>query len=341
AWDAVRRNWPLVKRVYALFEMLQDWACMSVSGSEHGRRWTDTSSYGGYIGFRQMAKQVGDDDAWHEAIYLHAKHAAMRMAMFNGGTYLHQFYGSKPWMVLHSFFEDAGNFVTTYEPNRNGSMLYDPDDLRGEEMVVQRFSFYSLVAEGTGYECPDMFYELMPVLTREFVSLYRKLFPDWNAGKFCEQMNQRHSPSGGITLYEMLLFQLRDPEIGTATIRQQFDAVRANDLIRRHMRGFYRRNNASHEYIEAMLETRDDPAWLEDWQSCTILSAAYDRQQRKASLALDAPADCKVQLGGQDPPKVDLNGKPLEKGNRKAGWVYSGKSLEVFVPHGGTLEIYY
>ncbi|MBC8443112.1 hypothetical protein H8D79_00145, partial [PVC group bacterium] len=77
-WEVVKRNWQLVKGIYGLFEMLQDWACMSVSGSEHGRRWTDTASYGGYIGFRELARHVGDTEARHDGVYLHAKHGAMR-----------------------------------------------------------------------------------------------------------------------------------------------------------------------------------------------------------------------------------------------------------------------
>jgi len=343
AWDVVKKNWARVKGVYGLFEMLQDWACMSVSGSEHGRRWTDTSSYGGYIAFREMARRVGDEPAWQEGVYLHAKHAAMRMALFDSGAYISRFYAAKPWKVQHSFPEMARDFKTTYEPVRfGGPITFQPDELRGDDLIIQRWSFYSLVAEGTGYECPDMFFTLMPEATREFVRLYDRLYPEWRTEAFCKAMNDRHSPSGGITLYEMLLFELRDPAIPTATIRQQFQPIQQADLIRRCLKGFYGRWNAAHEYVHALLETRDDPAWLEDWSGGDVLSADYDRATRQATLRWTARGHGRLQLGGAEPRKVELDGRGLPRAaGTDAGWSYEDGRLRIRLPRGGTVAVFY
>jgi len=339
AWDVVRRNWPLVKRIYGLFEMLQDWACMSVSGSEHGRRWTDTSSYGGYLAFAEMARRVGDWDAWREGVYLHAKHAAMRLAMFHNGAFIHRFYAAKPWKVQHSFPEMARDFNTTFEPVRFGGPLkFTPDELRGDDLVVQKLSLYSLVAEGAGWECPDMLFALQPAATSEFVRLYDKLYPEWRTAEFCGAMNQKHSPSGGITLYEMMLFELRDPAVATATVRRHFEDIRQGDLIRRFLKGFYGRWNAAHEYAAVLVETRDDPSWLEDWTGADIVSAEYDRGARQATLRLTAPGKCGLQLGGTEPKRVTFNGQPLAGAT---GWSFTRGRLLISLPSSGVVEIGY
>lgn len=339
AWDVVRRNWPLVKRIYGLFEALQDWACMSVSGSENGRRWTDTSSYGGYLAFAEMARHVGDEAAWREGVYLHAKHAAMRLAMFNNGAFIHRFYAAKPWKVQHSFPEMARDFNTTFEPVRFGGPLkFTPDELRGDDLVIQRVSLYSLVAEGTGWECPDMLFTMQPEPTSEFVRLYDKLYPEWRTAEFCKAMNDKHSPSGGITLYEMMLFELRDSAVNTATVRRHFEEIRQGDLIRRFLKGFYGRWNAAHEYTAALAETRDDPAWLEDWIGADIISAEYDRDARRAVLKLTAPGKCSLQLGGAEPKRVTFNGQSLA---RPTGWSFARGRLSISLPSGGVVEVGY
>lgn len=223
-WDVVRKNWKLVKGIYRLFESFHDWACMSASGCEHGRRWTDTTSYGGYVGFREMARRVGDMEAWQRAVYLHAKHAALRLAMFNSGTYVNTYYAAKPWKVHHDFVEMARDYSSLlYEPLRWGTLPFLPNELQGDDVLIHRNSLYSLVAEGPIYECPDMFYTLMPEATAEFVRLYNEHFPAWTTEAFCQSLNERHRPSGGITALAMLLFQLRDPTIETAVIERQFD----------------------------------------------------------------------------------------------------------------------
>lgn len=343
AWDVVRKNWSVVKGAYGLFEMLQDWACMSVSGSEHGRRWTDTSSYGGYVAFREMAKAIGDSEAWEEAVYLHAKHAAMRLALFNNGTFIHRYYAAKPWKVQHSFPENPREFNTAYEPVRfGGHITFKPDDLRGGDLVIQKWSLYSLVGEGTGYECPDMLYALQPEATREFVRLYKQHYPEWPTEAFCKAMNAVHSPAGGITLYQMLLFELRDLAVPTAAILQQFEEVEKADLIRRHLRGFYGRWNAAHEYAHALLETREDPAWLEHWSGGDVLSADYDRATRQATLRWTARGPGQLQLGGAEPRKVELDGRgwPRTAGT-EGGWSYEAGRLLIRLPRGGTVAISY
>lgn len=339
AWEVVRRNWPLVKRAYGLFEVLQDWACMSVSGSENGRRWTDTSSYGGYVAFPEMARRVGDDDAWREGVYLHAKHAAMRLALFHNGSFIHRFYGAKPWLVQHSFPELARDFNTTFEPVRfGGPLTFAPDELRGADRVIQKLSLYSLVAEGTGWLCPDLLFSLQPAATSGFVRRYNQLYPEWRTAAFCKAMNDKHSPSGAITVYELMLFELRDPAVPTETVRQHFAEIRNADLIRRFLKGFYGRWNAAHDYTAALVETREDPVWLEDWTSADIISAEYDAGRRTATLRVVASGGGTLQFGGAEPKRVELDGRTLSRGT---GWKHARGRLTVVLPRGGNLVLGY
>ena len=345
SWDIVKRNWELVKGIEGLFEVLQDWACMSASGCESGARWTDTSCYPGYIGFRELAREVGDEPAWRRGVYLHAKHAAMRLAMFNLGTTINRFYDAKPWQVAHSMVERPEQFEipTLVECQRIGRQVFAPDDLRGENLVVQKWSYYSLVAEGVGYECPDLFYRLMPRQTSEFHALYKKLYPEWSSEAFCAELNRRHGATGGITAYELMLFEVRDPAVPTATVRENFRRVAEQDLVRRFLKVFYQRNNACHEYLHALVETRDDPAWLEDWSGADLAAASFDQPRRCASFRLTSEGACEIVLGGQKPKRVELAGQPIAptRGAAALGWTYQRERLVIRLPHGGELNVWY
>ena len=345
SWDVVKRNWNLVKGIEGLFEVLQDWACMSASGCESGARWTDTSCYPGYIGFRKLAQKVGDESAWQQGVYLHAKHAAMRLAMFNLGTWVNGFYDAKPWKVQHSMVERPEQFEipTLVESRRIGRQTFIPDDLRGEDVVIQKWSYYSLVAEGVGYESPDLFYRLMPRQTSEFHALYKKLYPEWNSEAFCAELNRRHGSTGGITAYELMLFEVRDPAVDTATVRRHFQKVATQDLVRRFLKVFYQRNNACHEYLHALVETRDDPVWLEDWSKADLVAASFDQLGKCALFRMLSRGPCEIELGGLKPTRVELDGHPIahRQGKVGTGWTYERERLMLHLPHGGELRVQY
>jgi hypothetical protein len=315
-WEVIRRNWALIARIYALFEVQQDWAAMTASGSERGRRWTDTSCYGGYIAFRELARRIGATEDGRKATYLHAKHAMLRLALLELGVWNYDLYGFKPYRVAHQMQEHNRGFNSQLEPMQYAVAA----DFRGEPIAVARRSFYSLVAEGTGYECPDLLYTLAPTVTVELVRAYRRYFPEWNLAPFVEALNTLHSPSGGITLYQMLLFQLRDPAIPTAKIRAQLAAAGGPEAIRQHLskRGHYGRFGAAPEFVNMLLETRDDPAWLADWEGGDLLSADFKRTSNEASFEIDGNGAWRVILGGRAPVAVQWNGHPVQMG--AAGW---------------------
>lgn len=145
----------------------------------------------------------------------------LRLALLEFGVWSSDLYGFPPYRVAHLMQEHNRSFEDPLEPRQ-----YVTDaDFRGAPIATARRTFYSLVAEGTGYECPDLLHTLAPRVATEIVDGYRRHYPDWGSAPFIEAMNAEHSPSGGITLYEMLLFQLRDPSIPTAEIRAQFAAA--------------------------------------------------------------------------------------------------------------------
>lgn len=342
-WDLIRKHWPLIKGIYALFEVLQDWACMSASGNESGSRWTDTSCYGAYPAFRKMAEAVGDREAARAAAYLHAKHAAMRLALMTAGRFYPAFCGGPPWMVCHQFREAPRPGWDDLRAFQMGNTRLTAEEVRGENPAVQKFTLYSLVAEGTGTEAPDLFYRWVPRATSELLRRYRELYPDWNTAAFCKALNARHSPMGGITAYQMMLFEIGDPEIDTATLRRHWRAIRDDDLLRRFLKPMYGRWIAAHEYAQALVETRDDPAWLADWQNAAIRSAEFDPARHRAVIGVEAAGGCRVELGGKPPRRVTLDGRELPPVNADAdaGWRYRDGLLRLALPHGGELAVDY
>ncbi|MBI5940863.1 MAG: hypothetical protein HY859_10600, partial [Caulobacterales bacterium] len=281
AWEVVRQNWERIHGIEALFEIQQDWAAMSAAGSEGGRRWTDTSCSNGYNAFCELARRSGAQDAWRRGTYLHAKHAALRLALLEYGVWGHDLFGVAPYRVAHMFQEHNRGFPTNHEPGQ----YREADDRRGSPITIDRLSFYSMVAEGTGYEGADLLYTLAPAAAAAITADYEQAFPEWTTDAFLRTLNTRHMPAGGITLAQMLLFQLRDPAIPTARIRSRLEAAGGPAAIREHLskRGFYGRFDALPEYIQALLETRDDPAWLADWEGCDLQQAVFDRTTREAA----------------------------------------------------------
>ncbi|OGV85706.1 MAG: hypothetical protein A3K19_32325 [Lentisphaerae bacterium RIFOXYB12_FULL_65_16] len=341
-WDVAERNWRTVEGMHGLFELLQDWALLSVSGCEGGMRWTDPSSYPGYLAYISLAWHLRKDAEHQDGLYLLAKHAALRVAMFNGGLYLARFYDAKPWIANHCFVEQDSGYKVP-EPQRDGRNIYPADWLRGENPVVQRNSLYSLVAEGVCYECPDLFFTLMPDATHQFLDAYLRLFPEWREAKGCEGMNTRHSPSGGITLYEAMLFMLRDPHLSTDALRSQLSPLLAADLIPKYLKGFYGRYDGCQEYAAALLETRDDPAWIADWRGLELSAPEYDRASRTVTVRVGAAAHGELLLGGRKPRAVRLDAAPLREAAEDAPgtWWFEGDLVRIRVPGNGTLAVEY
>ena len=141
----------------------------------------------------------------------------------------------------------------------------------------------------------------------------------------------------------MLLFELRDPALSTSVIRRHFDEISNAGLIRKYLPPMYRRNLGAHEHALALIETRDDPAWLEDWRGVDILAAEYDRASRQGTMKLSATDRCRLQLGGVRPRQVALARQsiPQVKSADAVGWSHVGSRLRMLLPHGGSLGISY
>jgi hypothetical protein len=343
-WESVRRNWAMVRKIEGLFELLQDWAYLSVSGTEAGSRWTDPSSYYGYIAYRKLADEVGSAEERRQAVYLHAKHAASRLAMAFAGEYLAGVYQCKPWKINHAFVEmDSGYKVP--EPQRDGRSVYPAGWLRGDASITQRNSFYSLVAEGVNYETADLFYSLAPKATHEFLVDYLRLFPEWiTDDAWSAEMNKRHANSGGISICELLLFKIRDPATRSEDLATQMKRVTDTDLVRNRLSGFYDRYKGGQEYVEAMAETRDDPAWIESWRGITIGAAAFDRDFQTVAIGVSPLESAGVlTLGGARPKRVRLGDADLPEANSAAGdgWAHAAGYLRIPVHAAGTLAIQY
>jgi len=335
-WQLVEKHWQKVKDIYALLEVLQDWACMSTSGSESGRRWTDTSSYPGFIAYREIARMLGKTKAEQQGIYIHAKQVAMRLAMFMNGTFVNKYYGSKPWMVQHSFTELPRNFQEVYEPMRAGTMTATKENRRSDgTTVISRGSYYSLVAEGTGVECPEFIFKYIPKEAKFFMKKYDELYPKWNTEAYLKAMNKTHHFSGGITFYQKILCELYNSDYSTEVIKKHFTNI-SKAKLQRILPGAYRRWLAFHEHLEALVETRDDPAFIFDWEKCKINSALYKKTDKEVLLEIDAQGEASVTLICSKPAKVSFKDSALAEGK---DWSFKKKKLKISLPGKGSVKI--
>jgi hypothetical protein len=290
-----------------------------------------------------MAEAVGDYESARQATYLHAKHAAMRLALMTAGRFYPAFCGGPPWMDAPGFREAPRPGWGDLQAGLMGNTRLTPEETRGENPVVQKIMFYSLVAEGTGTEATDLFFSLAPRATADLLRRYRELYPDWTTEEFCKSLNAQHGHMGGISTCQMMLFELRDPAVDTATLRRHWQAIADGDLLRRYLKPMYGRWIAAHEYAQALVETRDDPAWLADWQNAALLSAEYDRARHRVVIGVAASGECSVELGGKPPRRVLLDGRDLAPtgGNAAVGWRYREGVLHLMLPRGGELTIDY
>jgi hypothetical protein len=87
-------------------------------------------------------------------------------------------------------------------------------------------------------------------------------------------------------------------------LRRQYAEAGGPEAIRRYLsaRGHYGRFAAAPEYALALLETRDDPGWLVDWDG-ELLSADFDRATQEARFEF-ATANWQLVLGGRAPASV-------------------------------------
>jgi len=339
SWDVVRKNWPTVQGAYRFFEVFQDWALMSVGNSERGHTWCDTSCYGGYTSFMEMARELGKNENYQTGAYLFSRHCIMRLALFFSGTYMNEFYDSKPWLVQHHFDEiNGGRYdhmgkVPKLEP--------EATHLLGDDTIIRRNSLYSLTAEGINPEFCTMLFALIPEQTDEFVKLYNQYYPEWPTSGI-RQLDKIHACSGRITAFVMFLLELWDKNVKTEWIGKQL----ANSTINKISSVISRRIKGSPElhYLQALIATRKDPIWLEDWNNTVINRAVYDRDNQTAEIGLTSKDTAVLQFGiRQIPQSVTFGNDQLAQAKdleeSESGWLCKGNILVVKVKKSGKLKI--
>jgi hypothetical protein len=107
-------------------------------------------------------------------------------------------------------------------------------------------------------------------------------------------------------------------------------------MIRRFVRPSYRLYVAAHEYAHTLVETHDNPAWLDNWCGMDIKSAEYDAQKRQVIIVVTDNKNGWIEIGGAEPKSVEIDQKPDNK-----SWSYKNGKLYITNLPGTRLVVSY
>ncbi len=319
-WRPIRDNWKLLKSVYSFFEKMHDWACLGSGYSDNAILWVEGANYGVYTAFLHMAQAIGDDDACQRGKYLSAKQFALRQGILRSAQhYFHRYYEVEPWYITRLFQEES-----------NPSWQHQGVP---KELATGRFrndGVYNLTTEGL---YPELFDGMRKFQAEDMRTIMDKLRV-W--------IHENHPiPGNSWCLMQqttsMLIDMALNPEIDSATLREEIELARRNGTLMSEWRGIhiFSRRLPKH-YLEAQLLAWDamkrHPLWLEHWSDLRIERAEWDGSSGEIQLTKTGPR-MTLQLGIKKEPRVITLDGLAQKG------VVRGKTLELRMEKSGLLRL--
>ncbi len=322
SFEAIRKNWPLLKSVYSFFEKMHDWACLGSGYSDNAISWVEGANYGAFTSFIHMSEAVGDRKAHEQALYLGSKQFALRMAIIHASqNHFSKYYGVKPWYIakcLHEESNPAYQFQTV--PSDLWRKKFRPDGI------------YNLTTEGIYPEIFTAMRSFHPKETEIIMNLLREALADG--------MNAPDNRWGAMQqTASMLIDMALNPAVSGERLLAEIKAVKKRGTLMREWRGIhiFSRRLPEH-YLEAQLLAWDamkhHPAWLEHWEDMQILSADWKAPCAEITFRQSGSRP-KIRLGiRKKPGKVLLNGKKIPFTHR-----LSENRIELTPGEPGKLEI--
>lgn len=106
-WDILRKRKETLRRAFDYYLATMDWACLCSAYCENGRAWSDGTNYGGYLGYVNIMRMLGEKEEYEKGVYAFAKMSAERMGLFlSSQKYIHRYFDSPPWYVNKLFPEE-------------------------------------------------------------------------------------------------------------------------------------------------------------------------------------------------------------------------------------------
>lgn len=327
----IRKNWQLIKDVYAFFKLMHDWACMGTGYSDNGITWVEGANYGLFTAFIHMAEAVGDHDARAFGIYNAAKQLALRLAILQSSMdYFPAYFETEPWYCTKHFHEE-------FCPHMAFQNVPPLPPSRWRVEAIYNFTTEGIFPEtywgmrqfgGSGYE------KVMSALEQGLV----KETPDLKT----MQETQRSYASMWHAIQSfigLMIDKALNPEEFPEDFYAVLNAGREKGFLMEQWRGIHIFSRALPEnymlcQLLAWMQMRKHKLWLEHWEEMEIQTACWTSQTAQISFTHSGHGPMKLHCGVTEiPALVLLNGVRIP-----VRMVKDGK-LEIKPETGGLLEI--
>lgn len=272
-YSAIRKNWKHIQKIFRFFELYYDWACMGGGYAEKARCWIEGANFGAFTSYINMAKTVGDMEAYEQGTYIAAKMLNLCRARFSLGEYFARYYHVKPWYGARYFYEEHSTDASFQQVPKNNA-----EEFNAQERVC-RIGISLLTTDAIYPELFDSFRETAPMTHRMIMNRYRKLL----GSDFMQHLND---------CSYLLINDALDPEIPEVVTRKNLaDTVRLGRILTQWHDVNRFENNMPEHYLEsqilAWLEMRSHGMWLEHWQGLRICDATWEQDKQKACLEIE------------------------------------------------------
>lgn len=323
-FSPVQENWPLLNSVYSFFEKMHDWACLSSGVMENGYSWVEGANYGLYTPFVNMARALGDGEAYGRAQYMAAKQFALRMSVLRSAKhYFCKYYNVEPWFIIKHFLDESNP-----EAQHQGVP-------KAQELDAQRLwkhSGYSFTTEGL---YPEIFDAMRDFQAEDATSFMKKL------QNMLRNMPKNVSNDWGQThkTATLLIYMALNPDCNSQTLKEEIEFARKNLSLMARWRGIHIFSRRLPEnYLETQLLAWDamkkHPLWLEHWQDARIESAEWNGHE--AVVTFCSGKFPLIRFGFRDKPeRITLNGEDIP------GVFPDAHTLEIRPCHTGKLVLLY
>lgn len=264
-WEPIRQNWSLLQKVYVFFELMQDWACMGTGYSDNALLWCEGANYGIFTSFVNMARAIGDSEAYNRAIHVAAKQQVLRMALVRSSQhYFYRFFGVEPWYLSRLFCEECF-------PNQQFLCYPENDIFEGR---CRPEGIYNMTTEGLYPEMLDSLRHLVPEDGKKIFNCYENLLRNYPKRLPLGWENVQSACS-------MLISQALNPDITEEHLLKNISIAEKQNLFMSKWRGIhiFSRRLPTH-YFKAQLlawqTMKQHPLWLESWYDLQVLRAEWD-----------------------------------------------------------------
>ena len=325
-YSVIREKWDILKKIFCYFEYYHDWACMGAGYSEKACTWAEGAGFGAFTAFMNMARAVGDQEAAEQAVYLTAKLLVLTKGRFFAGPYFASLYHVEPW---HGglFFQEE------YDLYHNFQSVPKTTSLSPHERV-RRSSLHALITEGLYPELFDALRTSSPEVHRMTMKRFREAY----GGGFDAQK----PPQGRLQcdFSYLLVNDALDPDIPPEQTLKLIEQAKACRKLMGQWHDVHRfENNTPADYLESLLnawlEMRKHPLWLEHWEDLRIVSAQWH--------PAEAIAEIEIRITGKKPLlRCGIRTAPdeAEIDSKKLSWeTINGKTIEFQPTASRTLRI--